>query len=198
MHLMGTLIGALVGFIAFLIELIITLVLKGATAARVCLQRGPQPKFRNPNRLLTSIYSVGLIGVVVIVGTIGIRESLKQRKIVATQSHVDTLASSLNAQFSLGTEDVRLSEGLEEVDSWGNKLRVRADKFLVGARIVVQSDGPDGIHGTGDDISAIRYHRTTATEMQGELKEQAAGALSKLITNVRGADREVEPRQAGD
>jgi general secretion pathway protein G len=50
--------------------------------------------------------------------------------------------------FAMLLEDGALDEGSPKQDPWGNAWRIRCD----GARVIVETDGPDRQRGTEDDV----------------------------------------------
>lgn len=98
-----------------------------------------------------------------------------------TQDQVDALADAYIAKLENKAEGTLAPGPSDHHDAWDNAIVLRENDYVVGAQVVVRSNGPDGQPNSGDEISAVRYHKTTAKEIRDHFVDKAVGGFGKFF-----------------
>jgi general secretion pathway protein G len=122
---------------------------------------GPRRRRQLGMTLIEIMVVIVIMGMVMGAVTVGVMSYLKKAKKKTTQTQVNRIAATINAEAAEPTNKGKDAKGILEVlvsdgslkkkdlsDAWGNEVRVeKVDKTFC-----VISAGPDENFGTGDDI----------------------------------------------
>ncbi|PQO26714.1 hypothetical protein C5Y96_19715 [Blastopirellula marina] len=186
----ATLLGELVGFF---LELLFHALFHGIASTKDRYRQGPRKSAEVPVPVITAIGSVGFVIFLAIGFTFLIRSGIQHSRTQTTQAQVDKLADAYIAQRLAEKGGGTLSPGpSDQHDAWGHAIVLREKDYVVGTQVVVRSNGPDGRPNSTDDISAIRYHKTTATEIRDHFFDKAAKKFGQFFAKQDEAQAELE------
>ncbi|MBI1247326.1 hypothetical protein GC197_05705 [bacterium] len=135
-------------------------------------------------------------GPIVIVGVIlsiwaffAISSSITQQRQDQTRAKIEQVADDLLTQVEVENQDQPLAGGkLSEQDGWHSPLIWQRKDRLTGVTITVISAGPDGLIGTGDDLTTSRFHGAEFREIGGELVDRGKAAIKNRFKKLLGGD----------
>ncbi|QDU74387.1 hypothetical protein Pan97_13940 [Bremerella volcania] len=165
----------------FFLELLITALFKGITSARERYRQGPRKASEVPGPVVTAILTVGFLVVVAVGFTFLIRNGIQHSRTARTQDQVDALADAYIAQLEKDDGRILVPGPSDQHDAWDNAIVLQENDYIVGTQVVVRSNGPDGRPNSADDISAVRYHKTTAKEIRDQFVDKAVSEFGRFF-----------------
>lgn len=184
----ATILGEIFGFF---FELVLLALFKGLTPAKERFREGPRKANRDPGPIAKVFYSTLFLLFIAVGITFLVRYGIEYSRTTRTQQQVDALADAYIAQLEKQEAGELVPGPSDQQDAWDNTIEIRENDFVVGTQVVVQSNGPDGKLGSNDDISAIRYHKTTAKEIRDHFVGKAVGKWEELLAE-HDQEEEVE------
>jgi hypothetical protein len=119
--------------------------------------------------------------VLAVMGTVGLtvylQHKFRRQRIEETQIRLATLADEVSQKVRNDVEPLPESGRLADRDAWNRQVKLALQAGVLGTRVSVRSDGPDGQSGTLDDLQAGRYVKHSVKDVVGEI---AQGGLDKL------------------
>lgn len=174
----ATILGEIVGFV---LELLFHALFHGIASTKERYRQGPRKSADVPAPVITAIGSVGFVIFLAIGFTFLIHSGIQHSRTRTTQAEVDKLADAHLAQLEVEKDGPLTTDPTDQQDAWGHAIVLKTHDYVVGTQVVVRSDGPDGQPNTADDISAVRYHKTTASDIHDQLIDKAVAKFGHLF-----------------
>lgn len=185
----ATILGEMVGFF---LELLFHALFYGMASTKERYRQGPRKSAEVPSSVITAIGSAGFVIFLAVGFTLLIRSGIQHSRTQTTQAQVNKLADAYIAQLEAKEVEALKPDPADQQDAWGHAIVLRENDYVVGTQIVVRSNGPDGRPNSNDDISATRYHKTTATEIRDQFVDNAFQKLGGFFRKQDNNPAETE------